>query len=195
MPSRTSRKSLRRHIHDLAIKQFERQKLLNRLAKPGPFSSILILDNLKPNFNIGKIFRTADAMGVREIHLIGTDFFYPAPAKGSFKWVPARFFRDFASCHAALRQQEYTLYALEPFNSEDLMQCHLPAKSAFIFGHEEFGISFDKEDYPDIKTLRIPQWGKVQSLNVSVAAAMVMYEYVRQHGAKEEPAAPRTSIR
>ncbi|MCI5159354.1 MAG: hypothetical protein D3906_13150, partial [Candidatus Electrothrix sp. AUS1_2] len=39
-----------------------------------------------------------------------------------------------------------------------------------------------RADYPDIKAVSIPQWGHVQSLNVSVAASIVLYEYVRQHG-------------
>lgn len=49
-------------------------------------------------------------------------------------------------------------------------------------GHEEFGISFDRREFPAVDGLSIPQWGHVQSLNVSVAASIVLYEYVRQHG-------------
>ena len=56
----------------------------------------------------------------------------------------------------------------------------LPHKSAFIFGHEEFGCSFEPDDYPQMQTLTIPQFGSVQSLNVSIAASVVMYEYARQ---------------
>jgi tRNA G18 (ribose-2'-O)-methylase SpoU len=56
----------------------------------------------------------------------------------------------------------------------------LPHKSAFILGHEEFGCSFVPDDYPQMQTLTIPQFGSVQSLNVSIAASVVMYEYVRQ---------------
>ncbi|MGD2096644.1 MAG: TrmH family RNA methyltransferase [Desulfobacterales bacterium] len=55
-------------------------------------------------------------------------------------------------------------------------------KSAFIFGNEEFGHQFDKDRYPGIKSLKIHQAGKVESLNVSIAASIVMYEYVKQHG-------------
>lgn len=171
----------RKSASQASRKQFRRQKQLNLLADPGPFDYIIVLDNLKPDFNIGKIFRSADALGAREIHLIGTDFFNPAPAKGSFKWVPARFFNHFLSCYRDLVERGYTLFVLEPENSELLHQQELPAKSAFIFGHEEFGISFNKELYPGIAPLGIAQFGKVQSLNVSTAASLVMYEYMRQH--------------
>ncbi|MCI5130857.1 MAG: hypothetical protein D3904_04895, partial [Candidatus Electrothrix sp. EH2] len=76
----------------------------------------------------------------------------------------------------------YTLTVLEPGCSELLGSCSLAKKSAFVMGHVEFGISFARADYPDIEALSIPQWGHVQSLNVSVAASVVMYEYIRQHG-------------
>ena len=51
-----------------------------------------------------------------------------------------------------------------------------------MLGHEEFGFSFNRQDYPDLRSLAIPQTGSVQSLNVSVAASVVMYEYARQAG-------------
>ena len=46
-------------------------------------------------------------------------------------------------------------------------------------GHEGFGLSFKKEDYPKIKWIKIPQFGLVESLNVAVAASVVMYEFTR----------------
>ena len=72
--------------------------------------------------------------------------------------------------------------------SEPLPGAELPAKSAFVMGHEEHGLSFDRADYPDIRALTIPQFGPVQSLNVSVAASIVMYEYIRLHGTAETDA-------
>jgi tRNA G18 (ribose-2'-O)-methylase SpoU len=69
----------------------------------------------------------------------------------------------------------------EPAESAALPTLDFPRKSAFIFGHEEFGICFQKADFPDVRSVMIPQFGRVQSLNVSVAASIVMYEYVRQH--------------
>jgi len=56
----------------------------------------------------------------------------------------------------------------------------LPAKSAFILGNEGLGISFNPENYPEIASLAIPQFGSMESLNVSIAASIVMYEYIRQ---------------
>ena len=52
-----------------------------------------------------------------------------------------------------------------------------------MLGHEEFGLSFDPADYPDIQGLAIPHFGPVQSLNVAVAASIVLYEYARRQHA------------
>ncbi|MEW8584722.1 MAG: TrmH family RNA methyltransferase, partial [Candidatus Thiodiazotropha sp.] len=58
----------------------------------------------------------------------------------------------------------------------------MPKRTAFVLGHEEWGHSFERNDYPEITSVAIPQFGEVESLNVSVAASIVMYEYVRQQG-------------
>lgn len=159
--------------------QKERQK--NVLAKPGEHQFILVLDNLKPGFNVAKIFRSAEAFSAAAVHLINIGPFDPAPAKGSFRKVPAIFHNDFASCYQQLIEQGHTLFQLTPDAGNCLCCCELPLKSAFILGHEEFGCSFDPAEYSSIQSLSIPQFGSVQSLNVSVASSVVMFEYIRQH--------------
>ena len=170
----------RRLLRERALRRYEKQRRRNKLASAGVHDFVVVLDNLKQSYNIPKIFRSADAMGAAAVHLIGIDFFDPSPAKGSFKWVPAVFHSDFSSCYKELRENGYDLFTLEPGEGRLLHQVSLPVKSAFVFGHEEFGLSFDKSDYPDIGRLTIPQFGKVQSMNVSIAASIVMYEYIRQ---------------
>ena len=172
-----------RDARQWAIKRYEKQRRANLLAEPGPHEFIIVLDGLKPQFNIGKIFRSADAFGAHEVHLVDIGFFDPAPSMGSFKWVPARFHDTFDTCYEDLTGRGYTLYALEPETDNLITETALPDKSAFILGHEEYGISFDPAAFPGIQPITIPQLGKVQSLNVSVAASIVMYEYVRQREA------------
>jgi tRNA G18 (ribose-2'-O)-methylase SpoU len=177
---------MRRRIQQqrmVARQRFRRQKNANLLAQPGVCDFVLILDGLKPAFNIGKIFRSADAFGAREVHLVGIDFFDPAPAMGSFKWVPARFHDHFETCYRELAKRRYTLFTLDPVNGIPLTKAILPKRSAFILGHEEFGVSADIAACPGLRSLTIPQVGKVQSLNVSIAASIVMWEYLRQHPA------------
>jgi tRNA G18 (ribose-2'-O)-methylase SpoU len=164
----------------LIQKEFLKEKFWNTSAKPGVHECILVLDHLKPDFNVGKIFRSGDAFGVREIWLVGVPLFHPGPAMGSFRHVPARFFNDFKECHQELKAQGYTPYVFEPTGGNRLFEANFPKKSAFVMGHEEFGVSFKKEEYPDVRIITVPQFGKVQSLNVSIAASIAMYEYVRQ---------------
>ena len=163
-----------------AQKRFERQRRLNRMASPGPHTLVAVLDHLKPRFNIGKIFRSAEAFGVESVHLIGTDFFDPAPAMGSFKWVPAHFFETFDQSYEVLQKRQFDIFALDPGSPDLLPQTTLSARCAFVFGHEEYGFSFAPDDYPLLRKLSVPQLGNVQSLNVSVAASLALYEYVRQ---------------
>ncbi|MBW2409691.1 MAG: TrmH family RNA methyltransferase [Deltaproteobacteria bacterium] len=170
-----------------ATRRFEKQKRQNLMAVSGRHKFIIVLDHLKPAFNIGKIFRSGDAFGAQEVHVIGTSFFDPDPAKGSFKYVPARFYKDFQSCYDTLARLNYTLFTLQPDDGELLSAVELPVNSAFIFGNEEFGLSFRAEDFSAVKSLKIPQYGRVQSLNVSIAASIVMYEYIRQYGSAPVP--------
>jgi len=169
------------HRRSQALQRYNKQRQRNLLAQPGPHDCVVVLDHLKAGFNVAKIFRSAQAFGAREVHLIGIGPFDPAPAKGAFKAVPARFHEAFAPCHAELHDRGYRLYTLEPGCGECLFDAALPRQSAFIFGHEELGISFERTAYPDVLPLTIPQFGPMQSLNVSIAPSIVMYEYVRRH--------------
>jgi len=165
---------------EMARRRFRRQKNKNYLAKPGIHDCIVVLDHLKPSYNIGKIFRSAEAFGCHEIHLVGIDFFDPAPGMGAFKWVPAVFHTEFFTCYTDIINKGYTPYLLEPGQGSRVTNTSFANKSAFIFGHEEFGISFEPDLFPAIRRLTIPQFGKSQSLNVSVAASIILYEYMRQ---------------
>ncbi|HEB68883.1 MAG TPA: TrmH family RNA methyltransferase [Desulfobulbus sp.] len=163
--------------------RFIRAKRRNLVdASPGIHSCILILDGLKPDFNIGKIFRAADAFSALEIHLINVEFFDPDPAKGSVRWVPFFQHDGFDTCYQEMIGRGYECITLEPGQDQVLGGGSLPKKAAFVFGHEEFGLSFDRASYPAMTSVSIPQWGYVQSLNVSVAASIVLYEYVRRYG-------------
>ena len=172
----------RKYGRRLALQRYEKQRRRNLLAQPGAHRFVIVLDRLKAGFNVAKIFRSAQAFGAREVHLIGIGPFDPAPGKGAFKAVPARFHDDFDSCYRVLMEQGYHFFTLEPNCTETLLTAPLPEQAAFVFGHEELGIGFDRAQYPDIACLGIPRYGPMESLNVSVAASIVMYEYVRQHG-------------
>ncbi|MEJ2452804.1 MAG: TrmH family RNA methyltransferase [Candidatus Thiodiazotropha sp.] len=175
----------RREARDQAMLRYTKQRQRNLLAKPGPHPFIVVLDHMKAGFNVAKIFRSAEVFGAREVQLINIGPFDPAPGKGGFKKVPARFFETFADCYADLNARGYKVYMLNAESERSLVSTELAEKSAFVLGHEEWGHSFKPEEYPDIEGLSIPQFGQIESLNVAVAASVTMYEYIRQHGRKE----------
>jgi tRNA G18 (ribose-2'-O)-methylase SpoU len=169
--------------HQHMQKSFERQRLLNKvMSKPGPFPYVLILDHLKVDFNIGKIIRSAEAFGAQAVDVVGTIYFDPMPAKGCMKRVPWTMRQTFIESYQLYQSQGFTFYAFDSEAPLSLHEVRFPDKSAFILGHEAFGLSFRKEDYPQINWVKIPQCGLVESLNVSVAASIVMYEFTRSRG-------------
>ncbi|MBL3527441.1 MAG: TrmH family RNA methyltransferase [gamma proteobacterium endosymbiont of Lamellibrachia anaximandri] len=173
----------RRASRDLALLRYKKQRNRNLLAKPGVHDFIIVMDGMKAGFNVAKIFRSAEAFGALEVHLVDIGPFDPSPAKGSFKKVPARFFEKFEASYSDLTARGYRILTLDAACGESLIDIALPGKCAFVLGHEEWGHSFEVSDYPEIGCLSIPQFGQVESLNVAVAASVVMFEYVRQHGA------------
>ncbi|MEW7976446.1 MAG: TrmH family RNA methyltransferase [Candidatus Sedimenticola endophacoides] len=191
MPLRKSRKFDRNQ----ALRRYEKHRRRNLLAQPGAHPFVIVLDHLKAGYNVPKIFRSADAFGAAAVHLINIGPFDPTAAKGGLKSVPARFHDEFAQSYDALTREGYTPHTLEADQGEHLTGVRFPRKCAFIFGHEERGLSFDPGDYPGIRKLSTPQYGRVESLNVSVAASIVMYEYTRQHGGEPRTHVPRAAPR
>ena len=168
-----------------AMRRYNKDRQRNVMAQPGEHPFILILDHLQAGFNVPKIFRTAEAFGAHEIHLINVEPFDPAPAKGAFRKVPAKFYDNISDCFTNLEERGYSLFTLEADKGNILYESKLPEKSAFILGNEDSGISFEYSAYPKIECLSIPHFGQTESLNVSIAASIVMYEYISQYSSRK----------
>ncbi len=165
-----------------ALWRYQKQRRRNLLAKPGPHTVVLVLDGLRADFNVPKIFRSAEAFGAHAVHLIGIGPFDPAPAKGAFRHVPAHFHDDFASCREQLVADDFSLIGLDPAASSSMNDVCLPRRCAFVLGHEARGLSEAVRQERSLRLVSIPQWGPIESLNVAVAASLALYEYVSQHG-------------
>lgn len=165
-----------------ALWRYEKQRRRNLLARPGPHSVALVLDGLRADFNVPKIFRSAEAMGAHAVHLVDIGPFDPAPAKGAFKHVPARFHENFEACRRMLAEDGFTLIALEPRAPGLLTDMTLPLRCAFVLGNEAAGLSAAAREAEGVRLARLPQWGRMESMNVAVAASLALYEYTRQHG-------------
>ena len=183
MVSRQESKKRHQRQQNILLR-YKKERYKNRLATAGVHDFVLVLDHLKAGFNVPKIFRSAESFGAHEIHLINIAPFDPAPAKGAFRKVPAHFHDSFDDCCRLLHEQGYSLFMLDAHAESQIYETALPVKSAFIMGNEGLGHSFDRSLYPQVQSLAIPQFGNTESLNVSIAASIVMYEYVRQHHLK-----------
>ena len=152
---------------------------------------VVVLDNIRSAYNVGSIFRTADAALVEHIYVTG---YSPTPehrsinktALGAEETVPWSQHKDAVALLADLRAKGYTLAALEqtdvPNRFGDLDAAQFPL--ALVLGNEVKGVQDAILDTCDL-ALEIPQYGAKHSLNVSVAfgiAAFGVVERWRQLG-------------
>ncbi|MCG7947910.1 MAG: TrmH family RNA methyltransferase, partial [Candidatus Thiodiazotropha taylori] len=144
------RKSKRekREARDQALLRYTKQRQRNLLAKPGVNDFILVLDHMKAGFNVAKIFRSAEAFGAAEVHLIDIGPFDPSPGKGAFKKVPAKFYDNFEQSYQDLVKRDYRIVALSGDCEHLSTETALDRRTAFVLGHEEWGHSFELSDYP-----------------------------------------------
>lgn len=149
-------------------------------AKPGEHELVIILDHLKAGFNIGKILRTAEVFSINSVHIIGTKFFDPYPAKGALKRIPVVFYDSIKNSFDELKSAGYEIFVLDTNTKTFLHKATLPKKCAMVFGHEELGPMLDGIDPNLYSKVKIKQFGQIESLNVSIAASLGIYEYLRQ---------------
>ncbi|MHC1788938.1 TrmH family RNA methyltransferase [Solidesulfovibrio sp.] len=154
----------------------------------------LVVNNIHDPHNVSAILRSCDAFGIHRVHLLYTDTAFPALGKKSSgsakKWVETVRHRDADSLAQSLKSQGYALIATSfSETAKPLSHWDLTAKTAIILGNEHRGV--DENLAPHIDgALYIPMMGMVQSLNVSVAAAVILYEGFRQLNAAGRYDAP-----
>lgn len=144
----------------------------------------LVLENIHDPHNVSAIFRTCDAVGIPKISLLYYTEKFPKIGKkssaSSRKWIETEKFTSVKECFASLKNEGYFIYASSiSDDAVDLYKLNFKKKIAIIFGNENRGVSSAALNLAD-KKFKIPMYGMVQSLNVSVAAAIVQYEALRQ---------------
>ena len=144
----------------------------------------VVLENIHDPHNVSAIFRTCDAVGIGDVSLVYYIEKFPKIGKKSsasaFKWVERVRYKSVSECYNKLHEEGFLIYASAiSEDSKDLYELDLTKKIAIVFGNEHRGVSEDAVKLADGK-FSIPMYGMVQSLNVSVAAAVVLYEALRQ---------------
>lgn len=145
---------------------------------------VIMADHIEDPQNFGAILRSADAFGV---NLVIAPSRRASPlsdaaartSAGASAWVPVIFVPNLADALKRLQGKGFWVYAAD-MGGAPLDGLHLPDKTCFILGNEGEGISRLLAEKAD-GIVSIPMRGHVDSLNVSVAAALLMYEYRRAH--------------
>ncbi|MGA1869261.1 MAG: RNA methyltransferase [bacterium] len=162
-----------------------------RALKSSPWPIYIILDNLRSPFNIGSIFRTADAVRVSQILLCGFSVCPPhrkleRASMGATHYVSWKYFDKTEDAIAYVKQKHIPVIGLETISHAPYyFNFRYPTRAALIIGNEELGIAgtiLDQCDY----YIQIPRYGYKNSINVSSATSIVLYEMVRQYLACEE---------
>ncbi len=180
-------------MHRLSVEEFRQSEKL-------PLT--VVLDNVRSLNNIGSVFRTSDAFRVEHIALCGITATPPhreihKTALGAEESVEWSYHEDTAECVRALKEQGYKVYAVEQVDDSiklgtQASRLHhatgtvahpeageAPAHLAIILGNEIEGVQEGLLPLCD-GCLEIPQYGTKHSLNVSCAAAIVIWEMFKQ---------------
>ena len=175
------------------------QKRLNRIKQVvnnRQSGVIVILEDIHDPHNAAAILRTADAMGIQNVWFIFENEtpYNPkrvgkATSSSANKWLDFQTYSSSASCIRALKKEGYAIIvtaltdrcvSLDNYRTEN-------KKIAIVVGNEHRGVSEEMLSQADV-VLKIPMAGFVQSLNVSVATAIVLWEITKQRMHSGSPA-------
>lgn len=171
----------------MLVKEFKSEKRLKKIIstlKRRQFDLMVVLENIHDPHNVSAILRTCDGVGIPKVSLVYTIEKFPKIGKKSsasaFKWVERQKFNSIDSCYSELRKNGFKIYASSICDdSKSIYDIDFTEKTAIVLGNEHRGVSSDAEKLAD-ERIMIPMFGMVQSLNVSVAAAIILYEAARQ---------------
>lgn len=152
---------------------------------------VVVLDNVRSLYNVGSVFRSSDAFRVEAVMLCGITATPPnaeihKTALGGEDSVEWQYFENTADAVAELHRRGYFVYSVEQVEGSTKLQ-HLllppatktPNGYAVVFGNEVKGVAQDVVDMSD-GCIEIPQFGTKHSLNVSVTAGIIIWEFAKR---------------
>ena len=164
-------------MHRLTVEEFRESEKL---------PLVVVLDNVRSLNNIGSIFRTSDAFRVERICLCGITATPPhrdihKTALGAEDSVAWDYFEETSECLIHLKEQGYAIYAVEQVDDSIKLGSgglnH--RRTAIVLGNEIEGVQDELLPLCDAH-IEIPQFGTKHSLNVSCAAAIVIWEMYKE---------------
>jgi tRNA G18 (ribose-2'-O)-methylase SpoU len=152
------------------------------------FPLVVVLDDIRSLNNIGSFFRTGDAFNIEKMFLCGITAMPPhrdihKTALGATDTVDWEYKQQTIDCVLDLKKQGYEVYVIEQTSETTLLQevAQLAIKPVvLVFGNEVNGVAQEVIDVAD-RIIEIPQFGTKHSLNVSVCAGIVMWEFCKKH--------------
>ena len=166
-----------------------RQEKIERV-KNSRHQGIIVLEDIHDPHNAAAVWRSADCFGFGKIYLIFDQEkeFNPkkvgkASSSSANKWLDFEIFKSTKDCYKKLKNDGYKIYATildKEAKDLSLSDFRCQKKIAIVLGNEHRGISEFAAKNADEK-IYIPMLGMVQSLNLSVTAGIMMWEYRRQN--------------
>ncbi len=162
-------------LNRLSVEEFKKAKKL---------PVVVVLDNVRSLNNIGSVFRTADAFLIEKIMLCGITAKPPhrdihKTALGATESVQWEYYNNTTEAIQQLKEDNFTLFSIEQVEgSLPLKELNInkAGKYALIFGNEVKGVAQEVIDQCD-SCIEIPQYGTKHSLNISVCAGIVLWEF------------------
>ncbi len=159
-------------------------KLLQVLSKRQTNLTV-VMENVQDPHNISAVMRTCDAVGIQDIYILNTKIprhkkFGAKSSSSAMKWLSVHQFENADECFTELRKNYETILTTHlSSNAIGLYEINFTKSIALIFGNEHEGVSEEVRTLADGNFI-IPQMGIIQSLNISVACAVSIYEAYRQ---------------
>ena len=161
------------------------QRIVETLNHRQPDLTV-VMENVHKPHNVSAVARTCDSVGVGKIHAVvpkGSFRLGGKAASGVQKWVKAKYWRETREVAASLQADGFTVYAADLSDRAiDYREIDYCQPTAILLGSELVGVSEEARECAD-HSMSVPLYGMVESLNVSVAAAVVLYEAARQRQA------------
>jgi 23S rRNA (guanosine2251-2'-O)-methyltransferase len=156
-----------------------------KLAEKIPVT--LVLDNIRSQHNVGSVFRTSDAFLIESIFLCGITATPPnaeihKSALGAENVVDWKYYKDTAQAIKELKKRGYIIISIEQAEGATELtafRINQNKKYALVFGNEVKGVAQEIIDISDC-CLEISQFGTKHSLNISVSAGIVIWEFYKQ---------------
>jgi tRNA (guanosine-2'-O-)-methyltransferase len=163
------------------------QKIRSVIRQSQPDLTV-VLENIFDPLNISAVLRSCDAVGVREVFVVYTKNYLDKrglvlgkrTSGGTFKWIDVYVFEDLEECFRRVRERYGRVLATNlGERSNSLYSLDLAQPTALLFGNEDEGVSPEALALCD-GNFTIPQVGFAESLNISVACAVTLFEARRQ---------------